>query len=81
MDSSKNKIPLTHSKGSSVWDYCGKTVNRHNLKRHTVKHYNGQPVKEIIVGVLSVTNIIAITLFTNISLFYAYIFCWGILPS
>ena len=30
MDSSKNKTPLTHSRGSSVCDYCGKTMNRHN---------------------------------------------------
>ena len=56
MDSSKNKTPLTHSRGSSVCEYCGKTMNRHNLKRHTVEHHKGQPVKERIVGVLSVTN-------------------------
>ena len=30
MDSSKNKTPLTHSRGSSVCDYCGKTMKRHN---------------------------------------------------
>ena len=56
MDSSKNRTPLTHSRGSSVCDYCGKTMNRHNFKRHTVEHHKGQPVKERIVGVLSVTN-------------------------
>ena len=56
MDPNKNKTLLTHSRGSSVCDYCGKTMNRHNLKRHTLEYHKGQPVKERIVGVLSVTN-------------------------
>ena len=49
MDSSKNKIPLTHSRGSSVCDYCGKTMNRHNLKRHTVEHHKGVLLNKLLI--------------------------------
>ena len=49
MDSSKNKTPLTHSRGSSVSDYCGKTMNRHNLKRHTVEHRKGVLLNKLLI--------------------------------
>ena len=52
----KSKSQLTHSRASAVCDYCGKAINRHNLKRHTLDHHKGQPVKERIVGVLSVSS-------------------------
>ena len=32
-----NKNKSTHSRGSSVCDHCGKGMNRHNLRRHTLE--------------------------------------------
>ena len=56
MDSSKNKTPLTHSRGSSVCDYCGKTMNRHNLKRHTVELDTGLGLYSTVLLSMQGTN-------------------------
>ena len=53
-----NKNKSTHSRGSSVCDHCGKGMNRHNLRRHTLEFHKGLPVKERIVGVKSITNFV-----------------------
>ena len=34
-----NKNKSTHSRGSSVCDHCGKGMNRHNLRRHTLEFH------------------------------------------
>ena len=52
-----NKIP-THSRGSSVCDYCGKLIIRHNLKKHTIEQHNGQPTRERVVGVMSLDKFV-----------------------
>ena len=50
--SAQKKIP-THSRGSCVFDHCGKLLTRHNLKKHTHDHHLGMPVRERIVGLMS----------------------------
>ena len=55
---SKNKSSVTHSRGTCVCDYCGLKLNRHNLKAHTQNVHSGKPVKERVVGVLSLSQFV-----------------------
>ena len=55
---SKTKTPVTYSRGSCVCDYCGKQMNRHNLKKHTQDKHPGRQVKERIVGVMPLTQFV-----------------------
>jgi hypothetical protein len=49
----------THSRGSCVCDHCGKSMNRHNLKKHVQDKHPGKPVRERIVGMLSFDNFVS----------------------
>ena len=45
----KLKTNLMYSRGKAVCNYCGKSMNRLNLKRHTLEYHKGQAVSERIV--------------------------------
>ena len=53
----KNKSSVTHSRGTCVCDHCGLKLNRHNLKAHTQNAHPGFPVKERVVGIMSLTQL------------------------
>ena len=43
----KHRITMNqYSRGQSTCDYCGKVMNRHNLKAHTDTLHQGKQVKE-----------------------------------
>ena len=54
----KSKSSVTHSRGTCVCDHCGLKLNRHNLKAHTQNAHPGFPVKERVVGIMSLTQFV-----------------------
>ena len=42
----------TYSRGTCVYDHCGKRMNRHNFKKHVQDLHPGMPVGERVVGLM-----------------------------